>query len=309
MLELDGIYKSYYRQRVLENVSFSIPSGQIVGLLGPNGAGKTTLIRIINQIIEPDKGYISFHGKMMTSEHLKNIGYLPEERGLYKTMTVEAHALFLGQLRGMAKKDVQKQLDYWLEKFGIQSWRKKRIEELSKGMAQKVQFICTVLHDPDLLILDEPFSGFDPINVDLIREELKEFRAKGKTVILSTHNMKSVEEICDRAILIHEGKKIMEGQIMDVRSEHKEGLFSITFSGNMIAFATALWTGYEIVSKEVLNDTTFNVNLKMRGENEFNDLLSTLIPAVKIISAQEVLPSMEDVFMRKINARKEVENA
>ncbi len=207
MLELYGIYKSYYRQRVLEDVSFSIPSGQIVGLLGPNGAGKTTLIRIINQIIEPDKGHVSFHGKMMTSEHLKNIGYLPEERGLYKIMTVEAHALFLGQLRGMAKKDVQKQLDYWLEKFGIQSWRKKRIEELSKGMAQKVQFICTVLHDPDLLILDEPFSGFDPINVDLIREELKEFRAKGKTIILSTHNMKSVEEICDRAILLHEGKK------------------------------------------------------------------------------------------------------
>lgn len=309
MLELDGIYKSYYRQRVLEDVSFSIPSGQIVGLLGPNGAGKTTLIRIINQIVEPDKGHISFNGKMMTSEHLKIIGYLPEERGLYKTMTVEAHGLFLGQLRGMAKKDVQKQVDFWLEKFGIQSWRNKRIEELSKGMAQKVQFICTVLHDPDLLILDEPFSGFDPINVDLIREELKEFRAKGKTIILSTHNMKSVEEICDRAILIHEGKKIMEGQIMDVRSEHKEGLFSITFSGNMIAFATALWAGYEIVSKEVLNDTTFTVHLKMRGENEFNDLLSTLIPAVKIISAQEVLPSMDDVFMKKINAGKEVENA
>ena len=309
MLELDGIYKSYYRQRVLEDVSFSIPSGQIVGLLGPNGAGKTTLIRIINQIIEPDKGYISFDGKMMTSEHLKNIGYLPEERGLYKTMTVEAHALFLGQLRGMAKKDVQKQLNFWLEKFGIQSWRKKRIEELSKGMAQKVQFICTVLHDPDLLILDEPFSGFDPINVDLIREELKEFRAKGKTIILSTHNMKSVEEICDRAVLIHEGKKVMEGQIMDVRSEHKEGLYSITFSGNMIAFATALWAGFEIVSKEIHNDTTFTVYLKMRAENEFNDLLSTLIPAVKIISAQEVLPSMEDVFMKKINAGKEVENA
>jgi ABC-2 type transport system ATP-binding protein len=309
MLELDGIYKSYYRQRVLEDVSFKIPSGQIVGLLGPNGAGKTTLIRMINQIIEPDKGYISFDGKMMTSQHLQNIGYLPEERGLYKTMTVEAHALYLGQLRGIPKKDVQKQLDFWLEKFGIQNWRKKRIEELSKGMAQKVQFICTVLHDPDLLILDEPFSGFDPINVDLIRSELKEFREKGKTIILSTHNMKSVEEICDRAILIHEGKKIMEGPIMDVRNEHKEGLFSITFSGNMIAFATALWAGYEIISKEVLNDTTFTVYLKMRSENEFNDLLATLIPAVKIISAQEVLPSMEDVFMKKINAGKEVENA
>jgi len=309
MLELDGIYKSYYRQRVLENISFSIPAGQIVGLLGPNGAGKTTLIRIINQIIAPDKGYLSFHGKLMTSEHLKNIGYLPEERGLYKTMTVEAHALFLGQLRGIPKADVEKQLNYWLEKFEIESWRKKRIEELSKGMAQKVQFICTVLHDPDLLILDEPFSGFDPINVELIRDELKEFRAKGKTIILSTHNMKSVEEICDQVVLIHEGKKIMEGPIMDVRNAHKEGLFSITFSGNMIAFATALWAGYEIISKEVHNDTTFTVYLKMRSENEFNDLLATLLPAVKIISAQEVLPSMEDVFMKKINEGKEVENA
>jgi len=309
MLQLEGIYKSYYRQRVLEDVSFNVPSGQIIGLLGPNGAGKTTLIRIINQIIEPDKGYISLSGKRMTSEHLKNIGYLPEERGLYKTMTVENHALFLGQLRGLPKNDVQKQLDYWLEKFEIQGWRKKRIEELSKGMAQKVQFICTVLHDPDLLILDEPFSGFDPINVDLIRAELNAFRVAGKTIILSTHNMKSVEEICDRAVLIHKGKKIMEGAIHDIRSEHKEGLFSITFTGNMIAFATALWAGYEIISKEVHNDTTFTVYLKMRGENEFNDLLSTLLPAVKIISAQEVLPSMEDVFMKKINAGKEVEHA
>lgn len=309
MLELDGIYKSYFRQRVLEDVSFSIPAGQIVGLLGPNGAGKTTLIRIINQIIEPDKGHLSFQGKMMTSEHLKQIGYLPEERGLYKTMTVEAHALFLGQLRGIPKKDVEKQLTYWLEKFGIESWRKKRIEELSKGMAQKVQFICTVLHDPDLLILDEPFSGFDPINVELIREELKAFRAKGKTIILSTHNMKSVEEICDRALLIHEGKKIMEGEVMELRNAHKEGLFSITFSGNMIAFATSLWAGYEIISKEVHNDTTFTVHLKMRGENEFNDLLSTVIPAVNIISAQEVLPSMEDVFMKRITAGKEVDHA
>lgn len=306
MLQLEGIYKSYFKKRILEDVSFNVPKGKITGLLGPNGAGKTTLIRIINQIVSPEKGTVLYDGKRLQQEHLRYIGYLPEERGLYRSMTVEEQAIFLGRLRGMTKEDVKTNLNYWLDRFDIQDWRKKRIEELSKGMAQKVQFLCTVLHDPDVLILDEPFSGFDPINVDLVRNELVALKEQGKTIVLSTHNMKSVEEICDRAVLIHQGKKIMEGDVMQLRSERKEGLYAITFSGNMIAFATALWVGYEIVEKEVLADDVFKVYLKMRGENEFNDLLSTVIPHVKITSAYEVLPSMEHVFMFEINKGKEV---
>ena len=207
MLEVKNISKSFYRKIALDDVSMTVNSGEIFGLLGPNGAGKTTLIRIINRIIEPDKGHIRFKGDIMTQQHLSQIGYLPEERGLYRSMTVEDHALFLGQLRGLSKNDVKRQLEYWLERFQITDWRKKRIEELSKGMAQKVQFICTVLHEPSLLILDEPFSGFDPINVELIKQELIEMRAKGKTIILSSHNMRSVEEICDRVALINHSRK------------------------------------------------------------------------------------------------------
>ena len=306
MIEIDGVYKSFYKKRVLEDVSFKIKKGEITGLLGPNGAGKTTLIRIINKIITQDKGYVSFDGKLMTSEHLKFIGYLPEERGLYRSMTVEDHATFLGRLRGMTASDVKTNLDFWLNRFEINDWRKKRIEELSKGMAQKIQFLCTVLHDPEVLILDEPFSGFDPINIELIRSELIRLKKKDKTIILSTHNMKSVEEICDRAILIHEGKKVLEGKVLDLRTAQKEGLFAVTFKGNMIAFANALWIGYEIIKKEVHADDLFTVYLKMREKNEFNDLLNTIIPHVKITSAYEVLPSMEKVFMKEINKEKEV---
>jgi ABC-2 type transport system ATP-binding protein len=307
MLELDSIAKSYNRKKVLDEVSFTVPEGAITGLLGPNGAGKTTLIRIINRIIEQDKGYISFNKRMMTKENLHQMGYLPEERGLYRTMKVQDHAVFLGRLRGLSKKDALRQFNFWVDKFEIGDWRNKRIEELSKGMAQKVQFICTVLHDPEFLVLDEPFSGFDPINVELIRNEILEMKSKGKTILLSTHNMKSVEELCDKAVLIHQGRKILEGQIWDLRNQHKTGLYTITFSGNMIAFANALWAGYEIESKVVHNDHLFTVELRMRGENELNDLLNTLTPAVKIVGAQEVIPGMEDVFMQQI--RKEVEHA
>lgn len=301
MLELDSIYKSFYRKRAVSDISLKVKEGEIYGLLGPNGAGKSTLIRIINKIIQQDKGFISFKGQILSSKHLNEIGYLPEERGLYKSMTVEEHAVFLGRLRGLSKTDAKESLRYWLEKFDIEAWKNKRIEELSKGMAQKVQFICTVLHKPHLLILDEPFSGFDPINIELIRKELKQMRADGKSIILSTHNMKSVEEICDRGMILHQGEKKLEGNITSLREEKKEGIFAIQFQGNMIAFANALWTGYEIVDKEVLADNRFIVHLKMRGENEFNDLLATLIPHVKIEKAEEILPSMEDVFIKEVN--------
>lgn len=306
MLEVKNISKSFYRKVALDDVSLRVNSGEIFGLLGPNGAGKTTLIRVINRIIEPDKGSVRFQGDLMTEQHLMQIGYLPEERGLYRSMTVEDHALFLGRLRGLSKSDVKRQFEYWIERFGISEWRKKRIEELSKGMAQKVQFVCTVLHEPKLLILDEPFSGFDPINVELIKQELIEMRAKGKTIILSSHNMKSVEEICDRVALIHQSKKIMEGRISELQEDRKAGLYAVKFRGNMIAFVNALWTGFEIEDKEILGDDRFIVRVRMRGDSSFDTLLQVLIGQVRIEAAWEVLPSMQDIFIDLVQDKKEV---
>lgn len=308
MLELEHISKSFYRNVAIDNVSLKVKNGEVFGLLGPNGAGKTTLIRIINQILEADKGVVRYKGEMMKASHLKRIGYLPEERGLYRNMTVEDHALFLGRIRGLKRPEVKKSLDYWVDKFNIGDWRKKRIEELSKGMAQKVQFMCTVLHEPDLLILDEPFSGFDPINVELIKQELIEMKAQDKTIILSTHNMNSVEEICDRVALIHESKKILDGTLTEVREERRKGHYAIRFQGNMLVFANALWTGYELLDKEILGDDRFIAYVKMRGENELNDLLSVLITQLKIEAAWEVLPSMQEIFIDLVTKEEEVED-
>jgi ABC-2 type transport system ATP-binding protein len=212
-------------------------------------------------------------------------------------MTVEAHAIFLGRLRGLSRRDVHLKINYWFDRFGINDWRKRRIEELSKGMAQKVQFVCAILHEPKLLILDEPFSGFDPLNVDLIKQELIEMRAAGKTVMLSTHNMKSVEEICDRAALIHHSKKIAEGTISELQCERKTGVYAVRFQGSMIAFVNALWTGFEVQDKDILGDDRFVVRVKMRGDSSFEDLLKVLIGQVKIEAAWEVLPTMENVFI------------
>jgi ABC-2 type transport system ATP-binding protein len=291
----------------LEDVSLHVNTGEIFGLLGPNGAGKTTLIRIINRIIEPDNGVVRFKGDIMTQQHLQYIGYLPEERGLYKSMTVEEHGVFLGQLRGLTKKDALAKLNMWLEKFDSTEWRHKRIEELSKGMAQKVQFICTVLHEPQLLILDEPLSGFDPINIELIKQELIEQKMNGKTVILSSHNMNSVEEMCDRVALIHQSKKLVEGTISELREERKSGLIAVKFKGNMIAFVNALWAGFEIVDKEILGDDRFLVKLKLRRESTFEDVLRISMASVQIEGAWEILPSMQDVFVELVQPIKTAE--
>ena len=219
MLKVTEITKSFNRKFALDAVSMQMNKGEIFGLLGPNGAGKTTLIRIINQIIQKDSGTIHFDGKLMTEEHLRFIGYLPEERGLYKTMRVLDQLIFLAQIRGLNYSDSKRNALHWLEKFDIQDWSKKRIEELSKGMAQKIQFIAALLHEPDVLILDEPLSGFDPVNVELILNELKSLKEQGRTIILSTHNMRSVEEICDRAALIHQSKKIAEDTIWNLQKQ------------------------------------------------------------------------------------------
>ena len=308
MLEVRNISKSFYRKEALNDVSFTVGKGEIFGLLGPNGAGKTTMIRVINRIVESDSGSVRINGDLMVNDDLKHIGYLPEERGLYKNMTVEAHAMFLGRLRGLPKADVNTKIDYWFDRFEINDWRKKRIEQLSKGMAQKVQFICTVLHEPKLLILDEPFSGFDPVNVELIKQELIEMKAAGKTIILSSHNMKSVEEICDRVVLIDKAKKVAEGSIADLQEEHKAGLYAVKFRGSMIAFVNALWTGFEVIDKDIHGGDKFTVRLKMRNESSFDDLLKVLIGQVKIEAAWEVLPSMQDVFIDIVQPRKENED-
>lgn len=305
ILEVRNISKSFYRKDALNDVSLSVRKGEIFGLMGPNGAGKTTLIRIINRIVTPDEGSVRFDGNIMTDKDLFSIGYLPEERGLYRNMTVFSHAFFLARLRGLSKTDAKAKIDYWFDRFGINDWRKKRIEELSKGMAQKVQFVCTVLHEPKLLILDEPFSGFDPVNVELIKQELIEMRASGRTIMLSTHNMKSIEEICDRAALIHEAKKIAGGSVSELQDAKKSGQYAIRFRGNMIVFVNALWTGFEVVDKDILGDDRFVVYLKMRGDSTFDDLLKVLIGQVKIEAAWEVRPSMQDVFIDLVTPKNE----
>jgi len=298
MLEVKEISKRFGKKLALNNVSVQFLPGKINGLLGPNGAGKTTLIRIINQIIDADKGGVYWNDKLCNSLFLDNVGYLPEERGMYTNMTVSDYLTFLGKLRGMDKPRIQGELNHWFEKFEIEDWRKKRIEELSKGMAQKVQFIATLFHDPELIIFDEPFSGFDPVNVRLIRNEMRALRNKGKTIVLSTHNMSSVEELCDRAMLMHQGEKVMEGPLETLRLSGEAKVYTIQFTGNMIAFATALWAGFELIDKKIISDNRFEVRVRLLGENSFKDLLTTLIPHIEIEGAWEEIPGMEDVFIK-----------
>jgi ABC-2 type transport system ATP-binding protein len=308
LLKIENISKSFQGKLALDDVSLEICKGEIFGLLGPNGAGKTTLIRIINQIIQSDSGQIYFDNEPLSQRHLASIGYLPEERGLYRTMKVLDHLIFLGQLRGLTKNDARKRSESWLEKLEIYSWKNKRIEELSKGMAQKVQFLGTILHEPKLLILDEPLSGFDPINVELILTILKEMKDKGKTILLSTHNMKSVEEICDRAAIIHQSKKMCEGEVINLRDSIKKGHYVLRFQGNMIAFVNALWTDFELIDKKELSSNRFEAIVAMRSSAEFEDLLKSLIGQVKLEAAWEVMPSMHDVFLNNVQSDDTIQN-
>lgn len=299
MLEVRNIVKRFGVKVALDNFSFRFESGKITGILGPNGAGKTTLIRIINQISEPDQGSVYWNNTPVSRKLLSQIGYLPEERGMYSNMTVEDYLSFLGELRGLDKQDIVRQKDYWFTKFSIQDWATKRIEELSKGMAQKIQFIATVFHNPEIIILDEPFTGFDPSNVKLIRGVLLELKEQGRTILLSTHNMNSVEELCDYVVLLNNSKKILEGTVRDIKTKQSERIYAVQFSGNMIAFATALWTGFDLIDKKTIGDNRFIARVRMVGENNFKDLLQTLMPSIEIEGAWEELPSMEDIFINK----------
>lgn len=300
ILEAQNITKTYANHVALSDVSISVPRGSIFGLLGPNGAGKTSLIRIINQITAPDSGRISFDGKDLKPENVHDIGYLPEERGLYKKMKVGEQAVYLARLKGMSKAEANKKLKLWFERFEIQDWWNKKVEELSKGMAQKVQFITTVLHEPKFLILDEPFSGFDPINANLIKEELMRLRDEGATIMLSTHNMGSVEEICSHIALINNAKVVLEGGVKEVKNKFKEGVYDIVFSGNMLGFTNALWTNFELIGHHETEDKLRSARIKLTEGASVNDLLKTVLPVAQIHSLNEVIPSMNDIFIKVV---------
>lgn len=302
MLRVEHIVKEFVNHRALNDVSFEVPEQSIFGLLGPNGAGKTTMIRIINQITRPDSGKIYLDGRPLAPRDIEQIGYLPEERGLYKKMKVGEQALYLAQLRGLSKQEAQKRLKYWFDKFEIGGWWHKRIEELSKGMAQKIQFITTVLHEPKLLILDEPFSGFDPINANLIKGEIMDLRKKGATIILSTHNMGSVEEICSDIALINNSQKILSGQVGEVRDRFKENVYEIQFTGNMIGFTNELWTDFELIENTQVGDQ-IHCKIKILNNRTLNDLLSVALPHVQVIGVSEVIPSMNEIFIKVVNEK------
>lgn len=306
-IEIKNVSKTYGNYKALDNISITVPRQSIYGLLGPNGAGKTTLIRMLNQITAPDEGSIIFNGETLNRNHITNIGYLPEERGLYKSMKVGEQAIYLAQLKGVSQKDAEKRLKSWFNKFGILNWWDRKVEELSKGMQQKIQFIVTVIHNPQLLIFDEPFSGFDPINVNLLKKEILELRDKGATIIFSTHNMASVEELCDNIMLINKGKKILEGSVYQIKQDHKENKFEVKLrnSGIQGFRDSGHWVlpeGFSIISaddKDVNSETT----LVISAEKEINPniLINYLSEKGTIISYRELLPSMNDIFINKVN--------
>ncbi|HAH60076.1 MAG TPA: ABC transporter ATP-binding protein [Bacteroidales bacterium] len=295
-----NVTKNYAAHKALDNVSIEVPPQSIFGLLGPNGAGKTTLIRIINQIIAPDEGELFFENEKLASHHVHRIGYLPEERGLYKKMKVGEQALYLAQLKGVSKSDAQKKLRYWFEKFDIKPWWNKKVEELSKGMQQKVQFIVTIIHEPKLLIFDEPFSGFDPINVNLLKDEILTLRRNGATIIFSTHNMASVEELCDDIALINNSKKILDGQVSDIKNAHKTNTFSISFNEFENDLRTVLPGNFNLISQEV-RDGLQLAHIQIPPDSNANHLLKVLMPHVSVHALNEIIPTMNEIFINTVN--------
>jgi ABC-2 type transport system ATP-binding protein len=305
ILAINHITKRYSNHVALNDVSITVPEKSVFGLLGPNGAGKTSLIRIINQITGPDSGEILFKGEKLNPAHVEKIGYLPEERGLYKKMSVGEQVLYLARLKGLSRTEAIKRLKIWFEKFEMQAWWKKKVEELSKGMQQKVQFIVTVIHEPELLILDEPFSGFDPINAQLIRNEILNIRKNGASIIFSTHNMGSVEELCDHIALINKSHKILDGSVKNIRQQYRSNVFKIAFKGNPIGFTNALWTGAEILEKHIEEEVNF-FTLRCLHNTTPNQMLQAVLPVCEVISFNELIPNMNDIFIRKVNEGNQV---
>ncbi len=302
ILEVQNVVKQYGDYTALNNVSLQVPKGSIYGLLGPNGAGKTSLIRIINQITMPDSGVVFLDGEKLNPEHVKHIGYMPEERGLYKTMKVGEQCLYLAQLKGMPEAEAKKQLKYWFEKFEIQGWWDKKIQELSKGMAQKIQFIVTVLHQPKLLILDEPFSGFDPVNANLIKDEIIELNKKGTSVIFSTHRMESVEEMCDYIALIHKSNKLIEGKLDDVKRQHRTNIYQVGIITNniegLMVSLTQKFTIGQTNFKSLNDDLKLEVHLENHSSNE---LISILTQFGQVTHFMEKIPTVNDIFIQTVS--------
>lgn len=306
-LEARHIHKSYATHKALNDVSIQVPSGSVFGLLGPNGAGKTTLIRIINQITGPDQGEVLFEGDRLQPKHVEYIGYLPEERGLYKKMKVGEQCMYLAQLKGLSAKEAKSRLNDWFQRFEIISWWDKKIEDLSKGMAQKIQFITTVLHQPRLLILDEPFSGFDPINAELIRNEMLRLKREGSTIILSTHDMGSVETLCDNIALINRSRVILEGSVKNIKNSFRTRTYELVFEGAGMDLGIGLWGDYQLLETQTVDEKQV-AHIRLPDNKNLNDLLSSLIPHIGIVAVNELIPEMDQIFIeavKKFNAEHE----
>jgi ABC-2 type transport system ATP-binding protein len=304
LFETRDIVKTYAAHTALNKVSIKVPEKSIFGLLGPNGAGKTSLIRIINQITGPDSGELFFNGKKLQPSDVQRIGYLPEERGLYKKMKVGEQAIYLAQLKGLAASEAKKELMFWFEKFDIADWWHKKVEDLSKGMAQKIQFIVTIIHKPELLIFDEPFSGFDPINVNILKKEILKLRNEGTTIIFSTHNMASVEEVCDHIALINKAEKVLEGKMLEIKERFKEHLYEFVFEGDEEALTNEL---SEKVAIEESRGEKANLTVKVKLPSGFdsNELLKIIIKHGILHAFSEVLPSMNDIFIQMVESQKQ----
>lgn len=294
ILVLEHINKTYGNYKANDDISFVVPSNTIFGLLGPNGAGKTTLIRTITNIIKADSGKIFIDGEPLKLKHREVIGYMPEERGLYKQMYVGEHLMYLAQLKGLSKKEAKQKLDYWLEKFNISDWWDKKIQDLSKGMQQKIQFIATVIHEPKILILDEPFSGLDPVNANLIKREIYELKRKGTSIIFSTHNMESVEEVCEEIVLINKGKNILSGKVAEIKQRYKQNHFKIEYYSELPVNIREQFT--------VIEESDQNITIKADEEKSANQIIRDLINAgLEIKSFNELLPSINEIFIREVS--------
>jgi ABC-2 type transport system ATP-binding protein len=300
MISIRNIVKQYAGQRALDNVSLEIEKGKVFGLLGPNGAGKTSLIRIINQITAPDSGEVLFNGEKLHQLHAEKIGYLPEERGLYKRMEIGEQILYLAQLKGMKKEEALRRAKYWFQKLEIEGWWNKKIEELSKGMQQKAQFVATVLHEPELLILDEPFTGFDPVNAEIIKNEILELNKKGATIIFSTHRMESVEELCDSIALLHKSHKLLDGKMKTIKNSFRNGGYLLEYSGERIAVGNN--APFAIQNDKNIEDG-WQMNIKINPGMQVNDVLQYLIPRVAIKRIEEIIPTMNEIFIQTVSEK------
>jgi len=293
VLKIENVTKSYDKNVAVNDVSFEMPQGSIFGLLGPNGAGKTSLIRIITTITGADSGTVYLNGEKLNNKHPEQIGYMPEERGLYKKMKGEEHLMYLARLKGLSKEAAKNEINYWFEKFDIEDWWDKKVEELSKGMQQKIQFIATIIHKPKLLILDEPFSGLDPINTNLIKDEIDELHNNGTSIIFSTHRMEQVEEICEHIVLINQGRNVLEGKVKDIKNNFKENIFSIGFEGDLPENISEM--------AEIVNQKGQTITVKLQEGVDSNDLLRKLIQTgVHLTSFQEILPSLNEIFIKQV---------